>query len=122
MVLAEYDDVIQALSSNRANYALCIGSLPRRPRCGGHFRNLQRPRLPVKRSPVDRVSITDQVSGRLIGPTGLKQLASRPDSCGMFGDVEVQVASPVVAQDERPAALNHVLGDRRLCGLYTELE
>jgi len=65
--------------------------------------NLERPRLPVKRLPVGRVSISNQVSGRLIGTAGLEQLAC---ACGLDGgrmlrSVEAKDPSSVVAQDDQ---------------------
>jgi hypothetical protein len=76
---AENDDVVQTLTPNRTDHAFSVWILPRRLRCGRSLLNLERPRLPVKRLPVDRVSISNQVSGRLIRPAGLEQLTCGPD-------------------------------------------
>jgi hypothetical protein len=80
MVLAEDDDVIQTLSTNRADHAFGVWILPRRSWRGWNLLNPDCPCLSVKRCPIDRISISDQVSRRLIGSAGLKQLTSRPDS------------------------------------------
>lgn len=55
----------------------------------------------MKHFPVDRIVISDQVSGLLVDPAGLQQLACRPDGRAMLGDIEVQDSSPIVAQNDQ---------------------
>jgi hypothetical protein len=51
MALAKYDDVIQTLSTNRADHAFSVWILPRRSWRGWNFLNPDSPHLPVKRCP-----------------------------------------------------------------------
>ena len=101
MIRAENDHVVQTLSTNRSDDSLGIGILPGRLRRGRDLLDTQCPRLSVKRFPVNRVSVSDQVLRHLIDPARLKELACRPDRRGMLCGMEVQYSPPIVAHDNQ---------------------
>ena len=101
MALSQNDRVIQALPPNRANHTFSVRILPGRLWRSGNLIDPQRPRLAVKHLPVDRISISDQVSGSLLGSARLQKLECCLRRRRMFCRVEVQHPPPIVAQDHQ---------------------
>jgi hypothetical protein len=91
MALSEHDDVANALTTNRTGHTFNEGILPGRPRRSRCLFNMERPHLQVKCLSVDRVAISEQVSGHLVDPAGLEQLACSPDGRRMIGDIESRI-------------------------------
>ena len=92
----EYDHVIQALAAQRADHALDIGSLPRRPWRREHLFDAHRLHLLHKVRPEDRIAIAYQIARRGLPRESLAQLLSSPLRGRMSGDPEMQNAPPVV--------------------------
>ena len=92
-----HDDVIEALTSDRADDALHVGVLPRRSRRRTHFLNMH----PVEGSRdvrKDRIAIVQWIPGCLALRKGVSQLLSRPCCCRMRGDRHVDDPSTVVGE------------------------
>jgi hypothetical protein len=61
VVLAKYHDIIQTLSTNRADHASSVGILPRRSWRDRNLVDRKCPRLPVKGLAIDCISTSNQV-------------------------------------------------------------
>ena len=61
----QHDYVIEALTANRSNHSLDIGSLPRRARCRQNFADAHVPHLFSEAVAEDRIAVAQQVSGGL---------------------------------------------------------
>ena len=76
--LVKDNDVVQALSTERPDNPFGVRILPRTPRCGDHFFDIETAHTPTEPRAVDAVAITNPVSlhGRLRhGDAKLGQLA-----------------------------------------------
>ena len=59
----EHDHMIEALTANRSNHSLDIGSLPRRARCRQNFADAHIPHLYSEVVAEDRIAVAQQVTG-----------------------------------------------------------
>ena len=95
MALSQNDGVIQALPPNRANRTFSVRILPGRLWRSGNLIDPQRPRLAVKHLPVNCISISDQVSGSLLGSARLQKLECCPRRLIMyFETVDSEISMP----------------------------
>ena len=94
----EYDDMVEALTSDRANEALDIRVLPGRSRCGEDLVDLHRGDggRDVRER---RITVVQQVPWCLVLRKRVTELLGRPCGRGMVGDGDVDDPSPVVRED-----------------------
>ena len=78
VALAQYDQVIEALSADTADHPLGIGILPGRVRGSRHVLYPKRSELAPKDPTIDGISIPDCKSRSVISPTRLEELSSGP--------------------------------------------
>ena len=106
----EYDHVIEALTTDRANDALDVGVLPRRSWRGQDLVDLHRTDggHGVREC---GIAVVQQVPRRLVVGKGVAELLGRPCGGGMVGDGDVDDPSPVVCEDDEHE--QQPVGDRR---------
>src|SRR5258706_16290389 len=92
----EDDHMVQTLASNRADHALYVGPLPRRPGSGEHFLNLHVPYLLSEGVAENLIAIAEQIARDLIKRKCLAQLLCRPFRRGMRGDIKVDYPTAVM--------------------------
>jgi hypothetical protein len=61
--------------------------------------DLERFRLSVEPLAANRITISDEVPGRLVSAASLQELSHGPARCRVLRDIEMQHPSSVVAQD-----------------------
>src|SRR6266581_216390 len=99
MSVVENDHVIDALATDTSDDSLRIWILPRASWSRSHFPNAHSPDPVLEVFPIDSVSITNQITGRLIFWKCFDNLLCRP-SCGrMFGDIEVKHSASLMRQN-----------------------
>jgi hypothetical protein len=97
---AENDDVIEALTSDRADDAFHVGVLLRRSRSGADRLDVHggdRSRDVGKH----RIAIVHEIAGRVVFRKGVAELLCGPGRGGMFGDRHVNDPSRVVREDDQ---------------------
>jgi len=105
------DEVVQALSSNRADQSLDIWILPWTVRRGQDFRHAQRRDSQTDVVAVNAVPIPDEIWGWVSIGEGLYDLLRGPCRGGMLGDIEMQDFAPTMLQDEKDK--QYLQGDGR---------
>jgi hypothetical protein len=104
--LAENEHVIQALAPDRTDQALSEWILPRAVRCRENFLDPHALRAVPKWLTVDAVAVAEEIGRSGIVWEGVHELLGGPVGGGMFGNVEVDDALPVMGkhdQDEEDA-------------------
>ena len=101
VTLIEDDDVIEAFATDRADDALDIGVLPRRPRCGDDLLDRHRLDTIAEGLPIRRVAVSQQKARRRVPGKGLSDLARQPGLCGIWGDIEMDDFSSLVTEDDQ---------------------
>src|ERR1700674_634141 len=101
MAFAEYDDAVEAVAADTADQALNVGILPRTPGGTGALLGAHAPDAAVKRGPINRVPVPQQVLRGAIPREGVDDLLSRPVRGGILGDVEMDDPSLVMCQHEQ---------------------
>ena len=101
MPLANYDNVIQAFSSDRADQSFRIAVLPRRSRRCRSVANAHRSSASGKCLSVDAVPITNQIGRHCLPAAGFGDLASDPFGIGMRGDAKPHNSPPAVSKNEQ---------------------
>jgi len=104
MVLAESEDVVRALTADRADQALHECVLPRRP---GGTDDLLDPHLAnglAKQCAIDAVSIAVEIGGDGRARKCLLDLMRGPPGSGIRGDVDMQDHAAVVGEDHEAVA------------------
>ena len=109
--LVEDDEVIQTFSSDRANNSFSKGVLPSRSRSDEYFIDVHGFHPVDEHLPVDLVPIADRVFWLAVVRKRCGDLVSRPASCWMTRDVEMDDVPPVVSKDDK--AIQDVESDRR---------
>jgi len=97
---AEYDDVVQALTPDRANEAFCIRILPRRTIRRKNFPYPQCRCPPGELLPVDGITITDQRLWCFVYAAGLDKLLCSPGSGRMIGYIQMQDPTTVITEND----------------------
>jgi len=101
VALAQDDDVVETVASDRADQALGEGTLPRAPGGREDFSDLHALHALAEHVPVNRVAIAQEIGrGGVVGE-GVHNLLSGPCRSGMGGDVEVQDPAPMVSADDQ---------------------
>src|SRR5260370_27309609 len=80
MPLAEHDNMVQAIASDRTDRPFTISILPRRSRCGWPIPNAHRPKAADEGVTVGGVAVTNDVSRRHFPTIGLGELVRNPFS------------------------------------------
>ena len=110
MPLVEDDEMIQTFSSHRANNSFSKGVLPWRSGCYKHFFDIQRLHPVDEHFPVDLVTVAYHVLWLAVARKCCGDLVSRPASCWMTRDVEMDDVPPLVSEDDK--AIQDVEPDR----------
>ncbi len=111
MSLVQDDHVIQAFAANATDEPLDIGVLPRTSGGDEYFFNPHVPHPLPKRGAVDAVPIAQQIAWRLVPRKRVHDLLGGPLGGGMFRDIEMDDATPLVGQDDEDE--EHFVGHRR---------
>ena len=101
VALAQYDQVIEALSADTADHPLGIGILPGRVRGSRHVLYSKRSELAPKDSAIDGISIPNGKPWGVVNPRRLEKLPSSPFCRRMLCGIEMQNLSTIVAQDDQ---------------------
>ena len=101
MMLANYDHMIQAFTSNRADQSFGIAVLPRRSRRGRSVTNAHRSNTPGEWLAIDAVPITNQISRRWVPAARFADLPSDPFGGRMRGDAKPHNSPPVVSDNQQ---------------------
>ncbi len=102
MRLAENDQMVQALSSDRSDQPFNVGVLPRRTGCRGTIPDPHGSDTPPEHLSVGAIAITDEVGGRRIPRKGFRDLAGDPVGRWIGGDSDMNQLAPFMAYDEQP--------------------
>src|SRR5471030_3052412 len=100
MTLINDDDVVETFATDRANDALDIGVLPGRSWCSDDLFDAHRLDAIAEALTIRSIPIPQQIAGRGVPREGLGHLACEPVLRGIFGDVEVNNFSAVMAEDD----------------------
>ena len=101
MALAEHDDVVEALATDRSDESLHVRRLPGRTICDDHFLDTHVLDSLAEEIPIDGIAITNQKPWRSIIGKRFDDLLSRPLGCRMCGDIEMHDVSSVVPQNHK---------------------
>jgi hypothetical protein len=99
MSLAEDDDVIKALPSDRADQPFGMAVLPRRSRCCRSVANAHGANPPSERLAIDPIAITDKMLRRVLPADGLSHLPRDPFGRGMRSYPESEHATSFMTED-----------------------
>ena len=110
MPLVEDDEVIQTFSPNRSNDSFNKGILPWRSRSDEYFIDVHGFHPVDEHLAVDLVPVTNHVLWLAVVRKRCSDLASRPASCWMTRDVEMDDVPSVVSKDDK--AVQDVESDR----------
>jgi len=100
VALAEDDDVVEAVASERADDTFDVRGLPGAPRCDLHLPDAHASDTVVKGLPVDSVAIAEQVPRRGVPRECLGDLLSCPLCCRVLGHVEVHDPPSVMGEHD----------------------
>jgi hypothetical protein len=103
MLLAEYDDMVKAVASDRADHPFTISVLPWRSRRGRTIPNAHRPKSPDDNIAICAISITNDISRRLIPAKSFGELTSDPFGTRMRGHSKPENFATTMVQDQEPA-------------------
>jgi hypothetical protein len=112
--LAEDDDVVEQLASDRPDEPLGKAVLPGRARRDPELLEAHAKEPLFEHGAEDPIAIADDALGDDVGRYGLDHLLRRPRGVGMRGDVDVQYAPPLEREHEED--VQHA----ERCGLYGE--
>jgi hypothetical protein len=105
------DDMVKTLAAKGADQALDIGVLPGRVRRGEDFFDAQVAQATLELVAVDAVPVADHVARGFVEGEGFAHLPADPCGRWVRGDVEVNDAAAVVAEDNKD--VEHLKSDRR---------
>jgi len=94
-------DVIETLSSNRADQPFDVWTLPWGAECGEHFGDFHTFGLRLEGGTIDAVAISEQKPRGLVPRKCLEDLGCRPLSCWMLGDIEMNNAPAIMSQNKK---------------------
>ncbi len=99
MAVVENDQVIEALTTYASNNPFGVWILPRASWSRPHFPNTHSLDSVLEVLPIDSISITNQIAGRLILRKGFDDLLCRPRRRRMFGHIKVNDSAAFVRQN-----------------------
>ena len=102
MPLAEHDNMVQAIASDRTDRPFTISILPRRSRRGWPIPDAHRPKAADEDVAVDSIAVTDDVSRRYFPTIGLGELARNPLSRWVRGHSQPQDLAAIVMEYQQP--------------------
>jgi hypothetical protein len=102
MPLAEDNDMIEAITSDRADEPLRISILPRRAWRDRPIPDAHGPHALNEPGAVDAIPITDDVSRRISPAKRLSELLRNPFGSRMRGYSQPQKLPPTMQQDQKP--------------------
>ena len=94
-------EVIETLSSNRADQPFDVWSLPWRAECCEHFACFQTFGLGSESGTINAVAVPNQESRCIVPGKCLEDLGCSPPSGRMLGDVEMHDAPAIVSEDDK---------------------
>jgi hypothetical protein len=97
MRLAENDQMVQALSSDRSYQPFNIGILPRRTWCRRAIPDAHGPDASPEDLSVDAIAIANKVFGRCVPRKGFRDLAGDPLRRRIGGDTDMNQLTPFMA-------------------------
>jgi hypothetical protein len=100
VLIVEYDDMIEAVSANRADQSLGIRVLPRTTWCDGDFVNAHSADSTLEILAKDRIPVTDQIARGLIERKRLNQLLGCPLASVMRRDIEMDHKALLMREDD----------------------
>ncbi len=98
MPLAEHDDMVQALTPQRANQALGEGVLPLAVRRGEDFLDAHALHAAPKLLTVDCIAVAEQIGRCRVVREGIDDLLGGPKGGGVLGHVEMDDPSTMVRE------------------------
>ena len=101
MSLVEEDDVIQQFSAKATDYALNIGVLPRRSRCGDDFVDAQARQPSLNPITINAIAVSQQILRGRIERKRFYNLLGCPLCDRMFRHIEVDDSPAVVRQHDK---------------------
>src|SRR3954451_22491362 len=111
MPLAEYNHMIEALTSDRADQTFGIAVLPRRARRCRSVANAHGSNTPGKCFSIDTVPITNEISRHRIPAAGLADLSSYPFGRRMGRDAKPENSSTAMPRTSNPYnSRNEIVG------------
>ena len=102
MPLAEHNQMIEALASDRADQSFGIAVLPWRSRRCRSVANAHRSDAAGKCLALDAVPITDEILWRALPTACLRDLLGDPFGSRMRSDAEPQDAPAIMLEDQQP--------------------
>ena len=102
MPLVEDNDMIEAITSDRADEPLRISILPRRALRDRPIPDAHGPHAPNESGAVDAIPITDDVSRRILPAKRLSELLRNPFGGRMCGYSQPQKLPATMQQDHKP--------------------
>src|SRR5438128_9549725 len=111
MFVVGNDYVIEAFAADASDDSLRIRILPRASWSRPHFPNTHSLNSVLEVLPIDSISITNQIAGRLILRKGFDDLLCRPCRRRMFGHIKVNDSAAFVRQNNEHK--QHVQPSRR---------
>ena len=95
------EHMVQTLTSDRANDAFSIGSLPRRLRRNKNFLDAQVLDPLSEMLAIDRIPVSDQVFRSRLFRKGIDDLLGRPHGGRMDGNVKMHDLPPMMAKNNK---------------------
>src|SRR3984957_13186608 len=113
VALAEYNDVVKAIPSDRTDQPFSISVLPRGTRRRRSVANAHRSKSADKNLTISAVPVTNEIAGSLFPPTCFRDLICDPFCGWMRCDAKPQNMSPAVPHDQQS------IGETRLSARRT---
>src|SRR5260221_11619630 len=101
MSLAEHDEMVETVPSDRADQPFDASVLPRRSRCRRPITDTHALEASGDGLTIDRVTISDQVAWSVSPRKCIVDLSCDPLRCRMRGDAERQDPTSVMAEDDQ---------------------
>jgi hypothetical protein len=100
MALVQDNYVVQAFAADTPEEPLHVGILPGTLWGNHHFFDAHVSHPSPKGGAIDAVSVAPQISWGRVPREGVDDLLGGPFRRGMFGDIEVDDASPLMREDQ----------------------
>src|SRR5947208_7338740 len=99
MFVVENDYVIEAFGADASDDSLRVRILPRASWSRPHFPNTHSLDSVLEVLPIDSISVTNQIAGRLLFRKGFDNLLCRPRRRRMFGHIKMNDSAAFVRQN-----------------------
>jgi hypothetical protein len=111
MSSVDHEDVVEALSPDRADQAFDVGRLPRRARCNENLFDSHAANPIREVRTIDPVAVTEQIPGRRLVGERFHDLLGGPPRRRMICDVEVNDRPLMVPENHKADEDAEVQGD-----------